>query len=426
MGFPSSFKNVEFCQQIRYLKGFSVDKLKADLGEWTPICKYAFIIHDECKDNNGNLKEPHIHLLMQFWNPQPTDSILAHFGKLFGEGVTVQCLEKCKRWTSAVAYLTHENKPEKHQYSRDKVVASYDFNEDADEGKNANKDLRLSEIMGLIDREEMREYNITEYVSIDEHHKYKRAIEDALAYVYSRKAKEVNRHMDVMYISGPAGSGKTTFAKWYCEQQKMSYTVSSSSNDPMQDYKGQDVLILDDFRPSEWKMTDFLKLLDNHTTSSVRSRYQNKYMCYCKCIIITSVIPLSKVWDFLQDKDDKEPLEQLYRRITMDCEMSAKEVTMRVGDNVLKLANPSVEYLKDKQSEQLRITANLTAIGFKQQDTWLNDVENVKQIEMEFSKNDSSTDFNIRLKHDQAVYKAQEKKRTTNTRKNTKTPKKAK
>lgn len=175
-------------------------------------------------------------------------------------------------------------------------------------GKNANKDLRLSEIMGLIDREEMREYNITEYVSIDEHHKYKRAIEDALAYVYSRKAKEVNRHMDVMYISGPAGSGKTTFAKWYCEQQKMSYTVSSSSNDPMQDYKGQDVLILDDFRPSEWKMTDFLKLLDNHTTSSVRSRYQNKYMCYCKCIIITSVIPLSKVWDFLQDKDDKEPL----------------------------------------------------------------------------------------------------------------------
>lgn len=68
MGFPSSFKNVEFCQQIRYLKGFSVDKLKADLGEWTPICKYAFIIHDECKDNNGNLKEPHIHLLMQFWN----------------------------------------------------------------------------------------------------------------------------------------------------------------------------------------------------------------------------------------------------------------------------------------------------------------------------------------------------------------------
>lgn len=110
----------------------------------------------------------------------------------------------------------------------------------------------------------------------------------------------------------------------------------------------------------------------------------------------------------------------------MDCEMSAKEVTMRVGDNVLKLANPSVEYLKDKQSEQLRITANLTAIGFKQQDTWLNDVENVKQIEMEFSKNDSSTDFNIRLKHDQAVYKAQEKKRTTNTRKNTKTPKKAK
>ena len=38
----------------------------------------------------------------------------------------------------------------------------------------------------------------------------------------------------------------------------------------------EDVLILDDLRDSDFKFTDLLKILDNHTKSTVKSRYHNK------------------------------------------------------------------------------------------------------------------------------------------------------
>ena len=47
-------------------------------------------------------------------------------------------------------------------------------------------------------------------------------------------------------------------------------------------------LILDDLRPSCIGLSDLLKMLDNHTSSSVKSRYYNKVL-ECKLIIITSI-----------------------------------------------------------------------------------------------------------------------------------------
>jgi len=97
--------------------------------------------------------------------------------------------------------------------------------------------------------------------------------------------------MQVFYFWGPSGVGKTTTAKDMAERRGWSYCISSSSNDPLQDYKGQDVLILDDFRPSDWNFSDFLKLTDNHTSSTVKARYSNRQMVYCKAIYVTSTLP---------------------------------------------------------------------------------------------------------------------------------------
>lgn len=419
MGFPTSFKNVEFCTQLRLLPNFDIDKLKADLDEWAPVHKYAFIIHNECQNNDGTPKEPHIHLLLQFWTAVPTESILAHFRKLYGDSVGVQCLEKCKRWTAAIAYLTHENKPDKHLYPRDRVVSNYDFNADADEGKNANKDFRKLEIIGLIDQETMREYNVSDFVTAEEYTQYKRAIEDAFAYVYGRKTKEVNRKMDVMYLSGKAGIGKTTFAKWWCEARKLSYCVSSSANDPLQDYKGQDVLILDDFRPSQWHMTDLLKLLDNHTASSVKSRYHNKYMCYCKMIIITSVVPLVNVWDNLEGIGN-EPREQLYRRVGIQAEVSAETVTVSMYGETLTMSNPTIEYFKDKDAEVLRVKSMFTSVGFSENDGFRPDNG---QIEMVFKNEQDKR--KATLSFEQAQYKDEQKKTKKTTNKTTRRSKNA-
>ena len=81
--------------------------------------------------------------------------------------------------------------------------------------------------------------------------------------------------MEVIYIQGATGTGKTSYSKMLAEQKEYSYYISSSSNDILGDYKGQDCLILDDLRPSCMGLSDLLKMLDNHTTSTVKSRYKN-------------------------------------------------------------------------------------------------------------------------------------------------------
>lgn len=307
---------------------------------------------------------------MRFHSPVPTDSVLARAKKVFGNDTTVtyQQLEKCKRWKSAIAYLTHSNDKSKYQYDDDCVVSNYDWKSDRDCALANVKDMRLLAIRDAIEREEMREFNLSDFCTIEEYSKYKKQINDFFEYVYSKNLKDANRQIQVMYLSGDSGTGKTTFAKHWCDKQGYSYAVSSSSNDPMQDYRGQDVLILDDFRPGSWKMPDLLKLLDNHTMSSVKSRYHNKQMCYCKMIIITSVVPLSDVWSNLADKDDsfKEPIQQLYRRVGMRGFVSKDSVTLEIGDDIYVCDNPTVKI--DSAYSKLQAIELACAYGFKKRE----------------------------------------------------------
>ena len=90
--------------------------------------------------------------------------------------------------------------------------------------------------------------------------------------------------------------------------------MSSASNDVVDDYKGQDAIILDDLRPSSLGLSDLLKMLDNNTASSVKSRFANKVF-NGKMIVITSTVPLNH-WYRLHLYNDNDSIVQLYRRIT--------------------------------------------------------------------------------------------------------------
>ena len=93
---------------------------------------------------------------------------------------------------------------------------------------------------------------------------------------------------------GEKGTGKTTYAKRMLDKLGYDYCVSSSSNDPFQDYLGQDAIIMDDLRDDVFGFADILKILDNHTSSSYRSRFSNKVF-NGKMIVITTVIPLNSL-----------------------------------------------------------------------------------------------------------------------------------
>ena len=128
-----------------------------------------------------------------------------------------------------------------------------------------------------------------------------------------------NRDMKVIYIYGNTGIGKTTFAKDFADMLKMSYFVSGASNDTLEGYMGQDIIIFDDLRADSFKYHDFLKLLDNHTNSLTKSRYYNKAID-CKFLIITSI----KRPDELYQNQTNEDLLQLYRRIKIYVNIDAE------------------------------------------------------------------------------------------------------
>ena len=77
---------------------------------------------------------------------------------------------------------------------------------------------------------------------------------------------------------------------------------------------GQKAIILDDLRDSSFEFEDLLKILDNNTSSSVRSRFANKVF-NGEIIIITSSVPLNYWYKDLQF-NRTETLDQLYRRIS--------------------------------------------------------------------------------------------------------------
>ena len=122
-----------------------------------------------------------------------------------------------------------------------------------------------------------------------------------------------------MMIQGGAGSGKSSLAQEFCEANNMSYYVTSTGNHAFDDYKGEEVIILDDCRDSSYRLNELLKMLDNNTRCDIQARYHNKNLCAVKLIIITTSKHLNTWYKAESSNYDKdEQLEQLYRRIRVD------------------------------------------------------------------------------------------------------------
>ena len=134
-----------------------------------------------------------------------------------------------------------------------------------------------------------------ENITIEEYDKYKKSIDNAFKY-RTDIMKGVKRNMECVYITG-----KSTYAKMMCEDKGYSVFVSSGSNDVLDGYTGQDCIILDDLRPSCMGLSDLLKMLDNNTASTVKSRYKNKVL-ECKLIIVTSVLKIDEFLIYFFEK----------------------------------------------------------------------------------------------------------------------------
>lgn len=316
---PKSYRTCEIMQQLEYLSAEQVEKAL----DHSRIKDYAYILHDKDEKDDGTLKAPHWHILLRFKDSVPTDSICSWFG------ITDNYINKIRgRFGDALAYLTHKNAPDKHQYLDEEVKSNFDFQREVEATKSKAIDkARREELVALITAGIIREYNYTDYITPQEYDKFKKSIDNAFNY-RKDKLEGSDRDMKVIYIYGESGSGKTTYAKELAAQSGYSYYVSSGSNDLLDNYKGQDCLILDDIRPNFIDVSDLLKLLDNHTSSTVKSRYKNKLL-ECKLVIITTSVSMEVFFRRLIGADVAESLKQLRRRCEVYIKMT--KLTMSVS-----------------------------------------------------------------------------------------------
>lgn len=237
------------------------------------------------------------------------------------------------------AYLVHATdtaKEEgKHRYSEDEVTANFDYMAFMGRVKNtadANKldidDIQARVISGDIILKDffqdgkLGHAHVASLFYTNNKQKIDRAIESRYKVQMSKKG---GVDLEIIYIQGEAGSGKTTLAKEYAERRYGDYFITGSSNDAVQDYMGEPVAIFDDARPSDFNASDWLKLLDPYNNkSSVTSRYYNKFLAV-KCIILTTTTPFDEFFVYAKGKGDvDEPIAQFMRRFSVVIEVEGK------------------------------------------------------------------------------------------------------
>lgn len=317
--------NLRHCEIVIYKEYLKVD-IQKTIKEYNTIKHWAYILHD--KDDT----DPHYHIYLHFGSSSVRIDLIAKWFKLGyidkdgNEQDGTQFIEKVKgRRVDVLLYLTHGNDSQKnkYQYSPTEVTANFDF----------ESEIAQSKIIGDFENYSYcQQVHYVNMLPVSEKTKAHSQLKKLWQLECEILATKTDRNIEVIFITGKGGTGKTLYAKKMLEKLNYDYCISSSSNDPFQDYMGQRAIILDDLRDTSFEMADLLKLLDNNTRSSVKSRFANKVF-NGKMIIITSAVPIQYWYTAFRINRKYDELNQLYRRISTYIEVTENAIQLYDGVN---------------------------------------------------------------------------------------------
>lgn len=325
--------NVMYLQQLVHLpktiKRKTLDSVMKTLTEKLNPLKIAGIIHDKDIDENGDHIEKHVHIILQFTNQRS----LSNLAKLIEEPQVASFQQWRGNINNAYSYLVHQTNDaqNKHQYSIEEVKANFDYPKlitDITKKVHINSGLKDNEVIkNGLDQLRNREIFVEELTSIltgSQFAKAKRQIKDINQLVQEEDAKIwlenrklMNEPVEVIWIYGSAGTGKTVMAKKYAKFNNEKYFITGSSKDCFQEYSGEHTVILDELRPTTFQYDDLLKLLDPFGESpKAPSRYFDKSLMVSLFIVTSPYSPRQFYDEIFVQKNMVDSFEQLNRRIT--------------------------------------------------------------------------------------------------------------
>lgn len=238
----------------------------------------------------------HLHVVLTFETTKRTTAV----AKLLGN-----CHVEKMRGTKEQA-ADYINKRGKFEEKGEKVLSVFGDIEAIQNNSGKRTDLALFDAAALADG-----FNITRYIL--DHTTNEREAQNLEKRYY--RLLEANapawRNVEVIYVEGETGSGKTRVAmETYPNAFKAS--VSSKTNFPFNGYKGEKVLILDELRPGIFNPAELFQTLDGYP-QNIDVKFGRIPACWTKVIITTSM-PLNDWFNSPEDIQGQDNLRKQFKR----------------------------------------------------------------------------------------------------------------
>jgi len=262
---------------------YHIEQLNAIISS-TDVKAYAYILHDKCfkDDNSGELKKPHYHYLVQLQKNQRG----SWFKQFSTEDMGLVFFQPCRIPENAYNYLIHDTdicrKQKKLLYDPGERVSTIETFDEPEKEEDEHTVL-FADVMSLVNKEIMwSEFLKRKPKRIHMISNIKTA-HDLLLREY--KFDNTFRILDVAYIYGQTEKGKTKFVMEKYGYRNV-YRVTKYDHTAFDGYRGQDVVVFEEFR-SSFKIEDMLNYLDGYPLM-LPSRYNDKEARYTKVYITTN------------------------------------------------------------------------------------------------------------------------------------------
>ena len=315
-------------------------------------------------------KPRHFHMIVKFYRDAKTKTI--HSGTLAkiadAVGVEPQYIEKagkgCHAWDNMLSYLIHIKYINKAQYEPSEVSTAGAclngvniFQPYMDIYRQRKRDWELGRTKVTIKQASVDVDGLEEKILLGEVKRNQVLLTDSLFAIYAHNKRRLDDAFDiyadrkiaktiqamesggfllsVLYVTGKSHSGKSYFTDYLVKRihddAKRLYgedwtVCTCAASNPFDEYRGEEILVMDDLRGMAMTASDWLKLLDPDRVNLASARYHNRRIA-CRVIIINSERDVADFFYFVKGRGEvSESMDQFIRRIM------ARVVVYRVPD----------------------------------------------------------------------------------------------